>query len=123
MVSFTHHPASPSLDIADGVVMGAAAVMVSTAGGRFKRAASPRKAVVVVLKQAAACGALRAGIVSITDNIRLIRGGRGRAWVGRILASLDWIRGLHGNATLASVGAVQIPLDLHISILSPAFAP
>lgn len=123
MVSVTHRPASPSLEIADGVVLGTAAIMVTAAGGRFKRAASPSKAVVAVLKHAAACGALWAGIVSITHNIRLIRRGRGRSRVGRIWASLDGIRGLHGNATLSGAGATQIPLEPHKSLLSPALAP
>lgn len=55
-----YHAASSSVKITDGVVMGAAAVVISTAGCRLKRAASPSKAVLAILIDAAAGVALRA---------------------------------------------------------------
>lgn len=43
-IEATYLQAGSSTDVTDGVVMGAAAVMVITTGGAFKWAASPFKA-------------------------------------------------------------------------------
>lgn len=59
-MTVAYHAASSSVKITDGVVVGAAAVVISTAGCRLKRAASPSKAVLAILVNAAAGVALRA---------------------------------------------------------------
>lgn len=64
----TYHQASPGLNVTDGIVMWAAAVMVITAGCSLKWTASPCKAIVAILKDAAASVALRAGIIIVTHS-------------------------------------------------------
>ena len=59
--------ASTLLNVADGIVMGTAARVIRTADSRLQWAATPGKAVRSVLKDTAAGGSGRAGIVRITS--------------------------------------------------------
>lgn len=103
--------------------MWAATVMVITAGGTLKWAASPRKAKVSILVSTAAGVALSAGVIAITDSWGLYWRWWRWAGVGRILAFLDRVGGLHCNSTFASCRANQIALHLKIAFLSPASTP
>lgn len=121
--SISYHQAGPSTNITDGIVMWAAAIVVITAGGSLKRAASPCKARVTILKDTAASVALRARVIIVTHSRRLCWRWRRRSGVGRILAFLYGIWGLHGNSTLARESASHITLHPNIASLSPATAP
>lgn len=118
-----YRQAGPCINVADGIVMRAAAVMVITAGGTLERAASPWKAIVCVLIDTAASVALRAGVIAITDSWGLYRRWWRGARVGGILAFLDRVRGLHCYTTFAGGSACQIALHPDIPFLSPAWTP
>lgn len=118
-----YRQAGPCINVTDGEVMRAAAVMVITAGGRLERAASPCKAIVCILIDTAASVALRTVVVVITDSWGLYRRWRRGAGVGGVLAFLDRVRGLHCNTTFAGGSAIQIALHPDIPCLSPASTP
>lgn len=63
--------ASPRLGITYGIIMWAAARVVSTASSSFKRATPPPKAKVAIFAETAACCCFRACIVIITNCGRL----------------------------------------------------
>lgn len=63
----SYHQTSSGIDIANRIFAWAATVMVITAGGTFKWTASPSKAIVSNLVNAAARVALRAGVVLVTN--------------------------------------------------------
>ena len=85
--------------VAHRVVMRAAAVAIFAASGSLEWAASPSKAVVLILIDTAAGVALGAGEVVVTNLGRFYR--RWRRWtrVRGILSYLDWVRRLHCNST------------------------
>lgn len=103
--------------------MRAATIVIITAGGCLERAASPGKAVVCILIDAAAGVALGTRVVTVTDSRGFHRRWWRRARIGRILASLDGVRGLHGYTTFASGGTSHITCHSDVAFLSPATAP
>lgn len=102
--------------------MRAAAWVVITAGGTLKRTASPRKAIPSKLIYAAASGACRTVVVTITNNGWLHRWRWRWSGIWGILAFLDRIGGLHCNPTLASTCG-HITFHSDIPLLSPASSP
>lgn len=121
----THNGASASTNVADGVVVGAAAATVFAAGGALEGAAPPGEAVTVELEDAATGVAGRACIVGATDGWR----GRRRAWMrrsrgrlGRVAAFLDRVGGLYGNAAQTRF-RLHIPLHPEVPFLTPGRAP
>lgn len=122
--SYPYQSASSGIEVAYRIVMGAAAVVVITAGCRLKGAASPSKAVITILVDAAASASLRAWIIIITNSWGFYR----RRWwrwirLRRVLTLLGWIWWLYGNSTLARFGAGDIALQPDVSILTPAGSP
>lgn len=97
--------------------------MVVTAGGTLKRAATPWKAVISPLEKTAAGVALWTGEVIVTNCRRLNRRRRRGTRVGRVLAFLDGIRGLHCDSTYASGSAFKITLHPDIAFLTPTGTP
>jgi hypothetical protein len=96
--------------------------VVVAAGGALERAAAPGVAVLAVLVDAAAGGAVRAGVVAVAD-VGLWRGGRRRrAGVRGVLALLHGVRRLHGDATLAA-RRLDVALHPDVTGLAPAGAP
>ena len=81
--------------------MGAAAVIVFTATGSLEWAASPIKAVAIVLVDTAAGIALRTGVITITNSRRLYWRWRRGTRIGGILTLFYRIRGFHCNSTFA----------------------
>lgn len=117
-----YHLADSVPGIADGVIMGTAAVVIVAAGSILERATSPSEAVFAILVDAAACGALGAAVVVITDSGRFYRGRRRRARVGRIGPILYWVRSFHCDTAFASIG-LDAPFHPNVPILSPFVTP
>lgn len=87
-----YQSASSGVKVTDRIVPRAAAVMVITAGCRLKWAASPSKAVITILVDAAASVSIWARVVIIADSRGLHRRrGWGRAGPRRILAFLGGV--------------------------------
>uniref|UniRef100_UPI00200E9033 hypothetical protein n=1 Tax=Escherichia coli TaxID=562 RepID=UPI00200E9033 len=63
------------IEVTDGIVMGAAAVVIITAGSGLKWAASPCKAVASILIDTATSIAFRAGVGLVTNRGRHNWGG------------------------------------------------
>jgi hypothetical protein len=120
--SLSYNQAGSFINVADWVIMWAAAIMVITAGGTLEWAASPCKAILSILKDAAASTAIRAGKVIITHGRRFYW--RWRRWtrIGGILAFLDRVRGFYCNSTF-SCWTCNVSLHSDIAALSPALAP
>lgn len=102
--------------------MRAAAVVIVAACGTLERAAAPGVAVLAVLVDAAAGGALRAAVVAVADGGRRGRGWRRRAGVGWVLALLHGVGWLDGDATLAA-GRLDVTLHPDVAGFTPALAP
>lgn len=102
--------------------MWAAAIMVFTAGSTLKWAASPLKAEVAILKEAATSIAVRTAVVIVADSGRRYWRWRRGARVGGILAFLDGVRSFHRNSTYPC-RAINTSRHPEISIFSPAFPP
>ena len=120
--SFSYSQAGSFVNIADRVVMRAAAVVVIAAGSSLERAASPCKAILSIIKDAATSAAIRAGKVIITHRWRFHW--RWRRWtgIGGVLAFLDRVRGFDCNSTFSS-WAGNVSLHSDIAALPPALAP
>lgn len=121
--SCSYNQACPCIDVTNGIVMGAATVIVLAASGSLKWATSPGKAIPSPVIDAAAGIAFSTGIVVVTDCWRLHW--RGRRWAGiwGVLAFLERIGGLHRNSTFATSRAGQITLQPDIAVLTPAWTP
>lgn len=78
--------------------MGAATVMVFTASGTFKGAATPLEAVTIEIIDTATGIAFRAFVVVIADGGWLDRRRRRRTRVRRIVACLGRVRGFYSNS-------------------------
>lgn len=111
------------MEVADGVVMRAAAEVVVAAGGGLHGAASPVEAVAAVLVGAAACVSLRTRKVFVTHDGGIDGRRRGGTWIRRVGAGLDRIRGLYSYATLAGSCIGYVTLKLDVAIFTPALSP
>lgn len=111
-----------SLDIANRVVMGAAAVVVFAAGGGLQGAASPGKAIATILIDTTAGGVRWASVVVVTNGWWTHRRGRGWTRVGWVLTILYGVRCFHGNTALTG-GSVQVSLHPDVTSLSPVSPP
>lgn len=122
-LSCSYHQAGPCIEVTDGIVMRAATVMVITAGGTVKWAASPCQTIVCIFINTAAGVALRTGEIAVTDGWWLYW--RWWRWtrVGGIFSFLDRVRGQHCNTTFATRCANQIAHHLDIACLSPVCTP
>lgn len=123
LVGCAYHLAGACVYIADREVMRTATIVVFTAGGCLERAASPGKAVVCILIDAAAGGALGTRVVTVADGWGLHWRWWRRAGIGRILATFDRVRGLHHYTTFASGGTNHITCHSDVALLSPAITP
>lgn len=118
----SYHQTCSSSNIADGIVMRAAAIMVFAAGGRFKRAASPGEAVAAVFIDTTARAALRAGVVVVANCWGLYWGRRRWGGFWWVLAFLYRIGCFHSNSTFAC-GCIDVTLHSHKTILPPVLSP
>jgi len=102
--------------------MGAAAVVIVTAGGALERAAAPGEAVLAILVDAAAGGALRARVVVVADAGLWGGRRRGRARVRGVGALLQGVRWFNGDTALAA-GRLDVALHPDVTGLAPAATP
>lgn len=120
--AIAYHEAGSLLNIADGVLVRAAAVVIIAAGGALEWAAAPGVAVFAILVDAAAGGAIGASVVVVADGGRRGWGRRSRAGVRGVLALLQRVGWLNGNAALATA-RLDVALHTDVAGLTPALAP
>lgn len=102
--------------------MGAAAVMVITAGGAFKWAASPFKTQVWELEDTAASFSGGTGVIFITYRWRFHRTWRSWAWIWWVWSGFSGVGRLHRNPTETGWGS-DIALHLDVATFTPAPTP
>lgn len=63
-----YHKTGASVKVTDGIIVRAATIVIVTTGGTLERTASPGKAILSILIDTAACRALLAAVVIITNS-------------------------------------------------------
>ena len=122
-ISVSYRETSSISDIAHGVVMWAAAVMVSAAGGCLERATSPGEAMAAISVDATASAALWAGITLIANCRRLQRRRRRRrARVWWIWLRFYRIRCFHCDTTFAC-SILNVTFHSNEAGFSPILSP
>lgn len=102
--------------------MGAAAVMVITAGGAFKWAASPFKAQIWEFEDTAASFSGGTGVIFITYRWGFHRTWRSWAWIWGVWSAFSGVGRLHCNSTETGWG-IDITLHPDVATFAPVRTP